>query len=590
MNSAVQDKSPYGPLQYVKGIGPKLGERLARKGLATIEDALYFLPIRYEDRSLLKSIKELVLGARGGAIGEVMVSGEARYGRRRVFEVVISDGSTLLKLKWFNYKLQYIKGRYKQGQRLKVFGNVTAYGAQKEIVHPDVEIIGDEDVADTSGGGILPVYSQIDNFHQKTIRRIIEGIIEGYAPGVVGAVPMDVLGSRGLLPLGGAFRAAHRPESTGDIELARRSIVFDELFSLELGLALKRRAIEKEGGLALTGGDGRVLKRLGDLLPFELTRAQRRVASEIKRDMAMSHPMNRLLQGDVGSGKTVVSLIAALIAIDSGYQAAIMAPTEILAEQHYLTIHGYAEGLGIRVDSIAPAPAFKPCIGIDGFENESQALKKRLLMIPRLKDQLKGLSPEKNWICFIGRLSFEKHPDLALKGFSLSKQCKKNAALVFAGNGPMEKELREKAKSVGNVFFCELHPSEVPLMCKCSRAMIHTAIPSSRFIDGRPGSVTNASYVGCPVIFPFEKSLNCGGAHESLGSANRSLLSFNPFKPKKFIAKEISEKLDLVVSSQMAFKKASRDDREFSRKLSPEKVFSGLEKELEKLCGEGERV
>ncbi|VAV83871.1 ATP-dependent DNA helicase RecG [hydrothermal vent metagenome] len=354
MSNVIQNKSLQGPLQYVKGIGPKLGERLAKKGLTTIEDVLYFLPIRYEDRSLLTTIRDLTVGSRGGAIGEVMVSGEVRYGRRRGFEVVISDGTGILKLKWFNFKLQYVKGRFKQGARIKAFGNITAYGAQKEIVHPDIEVVGaegdaDGDAADLSGGAILPVYSQIENFHQKTIRRIIDNIVEDYAAGVIGAVPRGVLEARGLLTLTEAFKKAHLPEDVAEVELARRSIVFDELFSLELGLALKRRAIKKEGGLALGGGDAAVLKRLGALIPFELTQAQRRVIREIKRDMASPHPMNRLLQGDVGSGKTIVSLIAALIAIDSGHQAAIMAPTEILAKQHCQTIQGFAEGLGIKV-------------------------------------------------------------------------------------------------------------------------------------------------------------------------------------------------------------------------------------------------
>lgn len=355
MNPTTEDKSLERlstPLRYIKGVGPKLSERLAKKGLTTVEDVLYFLPIRYEDRSLIKTIRELEPGTRGGAIGEVMVSGEVRYGRRRVFEVVISDGAGILKLKWFHFKTQYIKGRYKQGARIKVYGNVTAYGAQKEIVHPDVERLGadagDGD-AGTDGTGVLPVYSQIENFHQKTMRRIIASVMEGYARGAAGAVPEDVLKENGYLPLGEAFCRAHNPASIDEVDLARKSIVFDELFSLELGLALKRCAIKKEGGLALGGGDAAILKKLGKLLPFELTQAQRRVLHEIKRDMAMPYPMNRLLQGDVGSGKTIVCLIAALIAIDSGYQAAIMAPTEILAEQHYLTIHGYAEKLGIRV-------------------------------------------------------------------------------------------------------------------------------------------------------------------------------------------------------------------------------------------------
>ncbi len=361
INSVFQGQGITKSLQYVKGIGPKLGERLAKKGLTTIEDALYFLPIRYEDRSLMSSIRDLQVGTSGGATGEVMVSGEVRYGRRRGFEVVISDGTAILKLKWFNFKLQYIKGRFKQGTKIKAFGNVTAYGAQKEIIHPDVEVVaasGDDDLLKTSGGnlagglaggGLIPVYSQIDNFHQKTIRKIIDSIVLDYAAGLLGAVPRGVLAARGLLTLGESFTKAHLPVAMDEVELARRSIVFDELFSLELGLALKRRAIKKEGGLVQAGGDETVLKKLGELIPFELTQAQRRVLKDIKRDMRSDRPMNRLLQGDVGSGKTIVSLIAALIAIDSGHQAAIMAPTEILAEQHYLLIHGYGEGLGIKV-------------------------------------------------------------------------------------------------------------------------------------------------------------------------------------------------------------------------------------------------
>jgi len=362
MNSATKDKGLAMTLQYVKGIGPKLSERLDKKGLRTVEDALYFLPIRFEDRSLMTSIRDLQVGTSGGATGEVMVSGEVRYGRRRGFEVVISDGTGILKLKWFNFKLQYIKGRFKQGVKIKAFGNVTAYGAQKEIIHPDVEVVAasGEDCLPTAtgeglaggnlaGGNLLPVYSQIENFHQKTIRKIIGSIVADCAKGLLGAVPCDVLKARRFLTLGESFAKAHLPESTADLKLARRSIVYDELFSLELGLALKRRAIKKEGGLVQAGGDETVLKKLGSLISFELTRAQRRVLKDIKRDMRSDRPMNRLLQGDVGSGKTIVSLIAALIAIDSGHQAAIMAPTEILAEQHYQTIHGYAQVLGIKV-------------------------------------------------------------------------------------------------------------------------------------------------------------------------------------------------------------------------------------------------
>ncbi len=344
------------PLQYVKGIGPKLGERLAKKGLSTVEDALYFLPIRYEDRSLIKKIKELEVGMNEVTVGEVVASGEARYGRRRIFEVVVTDGAGLLKLKWFNYKMSYMKGRYPVGKTFKFYGHVSVFGHQKEIIHPDVEPY---DPNESAGGAetesIVPVYSQIDKMHQKTIRKLISGIVSGYVKYALSAVPADIHHNSGFMDITTAFNELHMPRTEksfeDSIKRARQALVFDELFSLELGLAIKRTQVKKQGGLVMDGGRGwgEVLARFMDMLPFELTSAQERACSEIEKDMASPHPMNRLVQGDVGSGKTVISLIAALRAISSGYQAAIMAPTEILAEQHFLNTHTFAEQLGIKV-------------------------------------------------------------------------------------------------------------------------------------------------------------------------------------------------------------------------------------------------
>ncbi|HZX35609.1 MAG TPA: ATP-dependent DNA helicase RecG [Thermodesulfobacteriota bacterium] len=398
------------PLQYIKGIGPKLGERLAKKGLSTVEDILYYLPIRYEDRRNMKKIAELSHGQNEVATGEVMASGEAFYGRRKLFEAVVTDGTGYLKLKWFNYRSSYMKERYKQGKRLVAYGQVSAFGSQKEMIHPDVEFMeADDDSANLKG--IMPVYSHIDSMHQKTIRKLAMGIVEDYAKFAVSGAPEDVVARRGFMGLGEAFLNAHglipphpnplprgereRVSSEGEREqkksltptlphppqaegrevippapplekegekkgtlgkgeesasaLAKKSLVFDELFSLELGLALRRKEIKKEGGIVIEQKVNGLEKKLLALLPFELTQAQKRTLVEIKKDLSSGSPMNRLIQGDVGSGKTVVSFIAALIAIESGYQAAIMAPTEILAEQHYLTTHKYAESLGIKV-------------------------------------------------------------------------------------------------------------------------------------------------------------------------------------------------------------------------------------------------
>src|SRR3989338_4396556 len=342
------------PLKNIKGIGPKLAQIFANKGLNTVEDVLYWLPIRYEDRRSIKKISQLILKAREVVSGEIAAMGEVFYGRRRVFEIAIGDGSGFLKLKWFHYRLPLVKKRYKIGQRLVVYGEVGIFSGQKEIIHPDIEIFENDDALDSINfNAIAPVYSQVGNMHQKTIRKIIRGIADEFSPMVIGSVPPDVLKRYGLMKLPNAVAEAHKPGGTGIFPvppndwLPRKSIVFDELFSLEMGLALKQKKLGKEEGISFNT-NSMMIEDFKKMLPFKLTSAQERVTSEIKRDMEKPRPANRLIQGDVGCGKTVVAFMASLIAIDNNYQAAIMAPTEILAEQHYLNIHKYAEGLGIK--------------------------------------------------------------------------------------------------------------------------------------------------------------------------------------------------------------------------------------------------
>lgn len=343
------------PIQFLKGVGPKLAERFKeRKGITTVEDLLYYLPKRYEDRSSLKKIRELQAGEGASTVGEVMVAGEVKYGRRKVFEVALSDGTGILKCKWFNYRLPYMK-KFKPGSRFIFFGQVSAFGAQKEMIHPDVEAADKDEAGGSDSEGVLPIYSQLDNLHQKTIRKIMERVVEDYSGFALGVLTDTIRKKHSFLPLPNAFRDLHSPgklSAEGSLPArARESLVFDEFFALEIGLLLKKRGIKKEEGIAfaLEGKEALSLEaRLRAMLPFKLTRAQERVLLEIKEDMALPHPMNRLVQGDVGSGKTIVSLIALLSAIGSGYQAALMAPTEILAEQHYLLASSYAEELGLR--------------------------------------------------------------------------------------------------------------------------------------------------------------------------------------------------------------------------------------------------
>jgi ATP-dependent DNA helicase RecG len=355
MNNLKHKKNLKTPLQFLKGVGPKLSERFAKKGINSIEDLLYFLPIRYEDRSSIVTVRELVPGTAGGAVVEVVAAGEVS-GRRRIYEVAVTDGTGILKLKWFNFKKQYM-GRYKAGVRLRAYGNVTAFGAQKEIIHPDVEFFSltkdKEEECVESIDGIQAVYSKVDNLHQKTIRKIIARALEDCADELKGAVPPDVLKRAGLITLPDAIRDVHLPSAMpeeGAMSPARRTLIFDELFSLELGLLLKREGLKRDAGIAFDVSGGKVVefsKKLRSTLEFTLTNAQERVIKEISEDMASPHPMNRLVQGDVGSGKTMVSVMAILNAIGSGYQAALMAPTEILAEQHLSSIRIYLEPLGI---------------------------------------------------------------------------------------------------------------------------------------------------------------------------------------------------------------------------------------------------
>jgi len=346
-------------LTAVKGIGPKLAQMFAKKGLNTVEDILYFMPIRYEDRRQMKKIVRLIAGAKEVASGEIMALGEVFYSRRKVFEITIGDGSGFLRLKWFNYRLPAMKKKYKIGQRLVVYGEINIFGGHKDIIHPDVEIFEKGDELDSiSFNAIVPVYSQVANMHQKTVRRIIQNIVDEFVSHAVGSVPLSILKRYGLMELTNAVSEIHKPISelpTPNSELSkdwlpRKSVVFDDLFSLELGLALKKQGMGKETGIAFNTDSARLgrVENFRRMLPFRLTAAQEKVISEIKGDMSEPHPMNRLLQGDVGSGKTVVAFISCLIAIENGYQAAIMAPTEILAEQHYLNIYKYAEKLGIK--------------------------------------------------------------------------------------------------------------------------------------------------------------------------------------------------------------------------------------------------
>ncbi len=349
-------------ISQLRGVGARNLEKLQRLGINTVEDALYHLPSRYEDRRQLKTISRLVTGQQEVFFGTVLASGEVQTSRNRkkLYEVIVGDDSGRVSLKWFRYRKPWLEKRFPVGQQAIFVGDVKRYGAVPEIHHPDAELISnaaelDNYLADNpvEFGRILPIYPATEGLSQKQMRKLWSQLVSSYVDHVPTYLPTHLLTKYNLFPLAQALRGIHWPAEDIDLDSlvtgrdrARQSIVFDEFFFLELGLALKRAGVELESGIAFSFNHKYTIP-LNKALPFRLTDAQRRVLGDIKRDMMSPQPMHRLLQGDVGSGKTLVAMMAALIAIENEAQVAVVAPTEILAEQHFQTFSRWLEPLGL---------------------------------------------------------------------------------------------------------------------------------------------------------------------------------------------------------------------------------------------------
>lgn len=340
------------PVQFVKEVGPRRAPQMHKFGIYTVEDLLYHLPFRYEDRRRMRDIASVQVGEEAGIVGEIVQLAERTVGRnrRRILEGVLRDASGLLGLVWYHHATYY-QARYRAGLRCRVYGRVDrSAGGGKRMVHPDVELAPDS----AANSGVMPIYEKPTAMTAAVMRRIARRAAADYAEAVPRVIPPALVQAVGVADPAVALRALHDPAPDADVDRlnrfasqAHRALVFDELFFLQLGLGLKRRQIAVEAGLPLPA-NGSLAKRLTAALPFALTGAQRRVIQEIDHDLGRRHPMHRLVQGDVGSGKTIVALYAALAAIEHGHQAAIMAPTELLAEQHHATIARFTEPLGIR--------------------------------------------------------------------------------------------------------------------------------------------------------------------------------------------------------------------------------------------------
>jgi len=358
------------PVQFVKGIGPRTATALAEKGIATVEDLLYYLPFRYEDRANPKSIAELKPGESASIIAEVRASHLYRTKNGMpIFELVVGQQNKSIVCTWFHGA--YLKDRFQPGQMLALFGRVEpGWGklskARLQLMQPQIEVLGgSEDEPEElleerlehslEIGRIVPIYEAAGKLNSRWFRNIMHRVLKELSPEIPDGIPPAVCEQMQLLARRDAFQQAHFPpvgESFAQLEEsstpAHRRLIFEELFFLEVGLELKRRNFRRRTGIAVELND-RVREAVKRFLPFRPTPAQKRVLGEIASDMQAPIPMRRLLQGDVGSGKTLVALEAAVIAIENGYQAAFMAPTEILATQHYLSARKLLEPHGYRV-------------------------------------------------------------------------------------------------------------------------------------------------------------------------------------------------------------------------------------------------
>jgi ATP-dependent DNA helicase RecG len=356
---ALQTDELHRSLGELKGVGPASQQRLAVRGLRTMGDVLLFLPRRYEDRREVSSIATASVG-RAALIRARVVSFQERPIPRRMYDLVLEDDTGTMLARWFGFRPGAFRS-FLPGTPVIISGEVREGRHHRiEMIHPDLEV-GDTWDDDASFGRIIPVYTEVEGISARHFRRIAQRAVESSVESIPDFLPDSFRRDHDLVGLSAALRAVHFPDQNAALEEllrfgspGQRRLVFDELFFVQLGLALKKRGVELEQGIPLRT-DEQVRARAVARLPFQLTGAQSRALDEIARDLARPTPMNRLLQGDVGSGKTAVALASALMAVENGYQAAVMAPTELLAEQHLRTFQRLlGEELFERKPGVAP--------------------------------------------------------------------------------------------------------------------------------------------------------------------------------------------------------------------------------------------
>ncbi len=350
-------------LRYLKGVGPKIAEKLQKLGLYTQRDLLFHLPLRYEDRTFVTPLGSLQPGRRSQIEAEVLQAAVSfrRVGRsRRVLAAKLSDDTGMISVRFFYFNANQQK-LFEKGNWLRCYGEVRAVQGELEMIHPETELI-DRDDPGPLPSTLTPIYPTTEGLHQLSMKRILAQVIDRLeAEGISETLPQDWLDQHGFPDIGSAMIDLHRPGSKADCELiaagrhpAQHRFIVEELAAHRHALLERRRQIRQRKTPRIEARDD-LHQRFEQALPFELTAAQRRVLEELMHDFAAGKPMIRLVQGDVGSGKTVVAALACLPVVQSGYQAALMAPTEILSEQHYQNFTQWLEPLGIEVVNLVGA-------------------------------------------------------------------------------------------------------------------------------------------------------------------------------------------------------------------------------------------
>ncbi|MEO0183460.1 MAG: ATP-dependent DNA helicase RecG, partial [candidate division WOR-3 bacterium] len=334
------------PIQYIKGIGPKRASYFKKINIENVKDLLFLVPRRYLDYSNVLKIKDLKINDEGTVIGQVhLIEIKKAQHRGEIVNLLLRDETGSVVVRWFNRP--DLKSKFKIGDWLMVSGKVTFF-YHKQFINPVYEIIGGEDnPPERTSGTIIPIYPLTEGLSIWDIRRAMNIALELCLEQVVETIPEYILHRNSLPGLKKALKDLHFPQNMEDAINARRRLVYDEFFFFELALARRRLKIKNQEGVPLERR-GSLTDLFLNSLSFKLTNGQQKVIEEITHDLSQPKPMNRLLQGDVGSGKTVVALYALLIAVENDYQGAMMAPTEILAEQHYINHAPILEKLGVK--------------------------------------------------------------------------------------------------------------------------------------------------------------------------------------------------------------------------------------------------